>query len=168
MMLQNCPHERAVRETLARGQWPLGAAPELRTHVASCRACSDLALVAVAFRQARAEGFSAARLVSPGILLWRAQLRRRNAAIERLARPLLGAQVFALAVALSACVGFAAFEAHHGLAWLDWLRDFAPDGLRWSTLFSASPELTWLVLLPALATLALLGGVALYVATDRR
>ncbi len=117
MMFQNCPNEKEVRELIESGQWPLAAAPELRAHVSECRACGDLAFVAEAFKQARAETLAAARLASPGVLLWRAQLRRRNAAVERLTRPLLGAQIFALAVTLLAGVGFAGFEARHGVAW---------------------------------------------------
>ncbi|MGA2570751.1 MAG: hypothetical protein ABSF23_09545 [Terracidiphilus sp.] len=167
MMFQNCPHEKDLREMIARGQWPLTAGPEFRAHVGNCRRCSDLALVAGAFRQARAESLPAARLVSPSVLQWCAQLRRRNAAIERLERPLLGAQIFALAVALAACVGFTGFEARHGVAWLNWVGSLSQEGLHLSALFSTMPELTWLVLFPALATLALLGGVTVYMTGDR-
>ncbi len=166
-MLQNCPHEKEIREMIEGVQWPVAATPELRAHVDSCRTCSDLALVAGAFRQARAEALPAAKLVSPGILQWRAQLRRRNTAIERLTRPLLGAQIFALAAVVAACVGFAAFEARHGVAWLAWLGQLSQGGLHLNILFSGGNELTWLVLFPALATLGLLGGVAVYMATDR-
>jgi hypothetical protein len=172
MMLQNCPHEKEVRELIESGQWPLAAAPELRAHVSECRACSDLALVSEAFRQGRSETMASASLTSPGVLLWRAQLRRRNAAVERLTRPLLGAQIFALAVTLLAGVGFAGFEARHGVAWLTWLQQL-PQGaaLDWHNLFSASlanSGWAWMVLFPAFATLVLLGGVAVYMATDKQ
>ncbi len=105
------------------------------------------------------------------MLLWRAQLRRRNAAVERLTRPLLGAQIFALAVTLLAAVGFAAFEARHGIAWLTWLEQLPQGAGRWDNLFPASlagSAFTWMVLFPSFATLVLLGGVAVYMVMDRR
>src|SRR5580693_232629 len=106
MNLKSCPHEKEIRELVARGQWPVAAEPDLRGHVAGCRCCSDLVLVAGAFQRARAESVAAARPGSPGALWWRAQLRRRNAVIERISRPLFGAEIFALAVALLAGLGF--------------------------------------------------------------
>jgi hypothetical protein len=169
MNLKSCPHENEVRELVERGQWPLAADPDLLAHVSACRACSDLALVTEAFQTARAETFAAAKLPPPGILLWRAQLLRRNAAVERITRPLLTAQIFALAVTLLAGIGFAGFEARHGIAWLTWLEQTSTPRL--DTLFSASifdSGWAWMVLLSAFATLALLGGVAVYVATDKQ
>jgi hypothetical protein len=170
MMLKNCPHEKEVRELIEGGQWPLAASSELRAHVGECRTCSDLALVARVFQNARIETMAAAKPASPGVLLWRAQLRRRNAAVERLTRPLLGAQIFALAVTLLAGLGFMGFEARHGLAWLNWLEQI-PQGVGplWDNLFSASVTSSgwaWMVLVAGLATLLLLGGVAIYKATD--
>jgi hypothetical protein len=172
MMPKSCPREKEIRELIEGGQWLLAASPELRAHVGECRACGDLALVAEAFQNARIESMAAAKLASPGVLLWRAQLRRRNAAVERLTRPLLGAQIFALAVTLLAGLGFVGFEGRHGLAWLTWLEQL-PQGVRphWDNLFSASlagSGWTWVVLFTALATLVLLGGVAVYKATDRQ
>jgi len=110
--------------------------------------------------------------------LWRAQLRRRNAAVERIGRPLLGAQIFACAVALFAAAGFAGFEARNGVAWFTWsywhdwfvqlpLAAVAQwDSLSFGSL--AGPAWTWMVLAPAVATLLLLGGVAVYLATDKQ
>jgi hypothetical protein len=111
-------------------------------------------------------------------LLWRAQLRRRNAAVERIGRPLLGAQIFACAVALFAAVGFAGFEARSGVAWLtwsywqDWFAQLPQAAVaQWDSLSSGSlagSAWSWMVLVPALATLVLLGGVAVYFATDKQ
>jgi predicted anti-sigma-YlaC factor YlaD len=172
MMPKNCPHEKEIRELIEGGQWPLAASPELRAHLGECRTCSDLAVVTEAFQNARIESIAAAKLASPGVLLWRAQLRRRNAAVERLTRPLLSAQIFALVVTLVAGLGFVGFEARHGLAWLTWLEPLPQGvGLHSDNLFSASlagPGWTWMVLFTALATLVLLGGVAVYKATDRQ
>lgn len=178
MNLTSCAYEKEVRQLLARGQWPEACPPELRAHVKGCRSCGDMVLVAEAFREARAESVAAARPVAPAVLLWRAQLRRRNAAMERMARPLLGAQIFACAVAVLAALGFAGFEARSGSDWFTWsfwsgwfaqLPQAA--AAQWGSLSAGSPAgsaWSWLVLVPALATVLLLGGVAVYFATDKR
>jgi hypothetical protein len=177
MKLTSCPYETEVRELIARGQWPTACSPELRAHASDCRNCGDLVLISEAFQHARVESLAAARPVSPAVLLWRAQLRRRNAAVERVARPLLGAQIFACAVALFAAVGFAGFEARSGVQWLtlsywhDWFVQLPQTAAaHWDSLSIASQAgsgWSWMVLIPAVATLVLLGGVAVYFATDK-
>jgi hypothetical protein len=175
--LATCPYEKEVRELMARGRWPDASPLELRAHVNGCRACGDLVLISEAFGHARAESLAKARPVSPAVLLWRAQLRRRNAAMERVARPLLGAQIFACAVAVFAALGFAGFEARSGVDWFtwsywhDWFAQL-PQAVaaQWDSLSAGSLSgagWTWMVLIPALATVVLLGGAAVYFATDR-
>jgi hypothetical protein len=177
MMLKSCPREKEVKELLKRGQWPQACAPELRAHVVSCRSCGDLILVAEAFQCARAESTAAAPLVSPGALWWRAQLRRRNAAIECISKPILGAQIFALCVTLVMTMGLTVWQARQGLSWLTWfeqLPQMAALHLKnlWpSALFNAGLLGTgWnmLAAIPALATLILLGGVVLYLAAEKQ
>jgi len=177
MKLTSCRHENELRELMARGQWPDACPPELRAHVSGCRTCGDLVLISEAFQHARVESLAAARPVAPAVLLWRAQLRRRNAAVERISLPLLGAQIFACAVALFAAAGFAGFEARSGVAWLTWnyWHDWFVQlpqaaAAQWASLSSGSlagSAWSWMVLLPALATLLLLGSVAVYFATDK-
>ena len=174
MKLTPCPHESEVRKLVARGQWPTSAQtdPELHAHVTGCRTCSDLVLIAEAFSKARAESVAAARPGSAGALWWRAQLRRRNAAVERITRPLFGAQIFALAVTLVAGVGLAVLEARSGVSWLTRLEQLPQSAAaHWNELLTTGTiDQGWglLVLMPALAMLLLLGGVAVYLATDRQ
>lgn len=175
-MLRTCPRESEVNELVARGQWPQASAPDLRDHVRACRACRDLALVAGAFQGARAETVAAAqtasvRFGSAGALWWRAQLRRRNAAVERIGRPLLGAQIFALAVSLLTAAGFIGFEARHGIAWLNWLEALPQSApLRLSDLSSSGPfDSPWSWLWFACAAMAvLLAGAVIYRFADKR
>ena len=177
MKLASCGHEKEVRDLIASGQWPAACLPELRAHVSDCRACGDLALVSEAFRRARAESVATARPVSPALLMWRAQLRRRNAAVERLGRPLLGAQIFAFVVVAVAALGFLGFEARSGDEWLtlaywrDWFTQLPRVAVvQWESLSagaSAGAGWGWMVLASALATLILLGSVAVYLATDK-
>jgi apolipoprotein N-acyltransferase len=81
-------------------------------------------------------------------------------------------------------VGFAVWQARHGLAWLTWLQQapaqpfdssslgtqgfgFQGLGFLWSSALSGSGW-NWMVLLPAAATLALLGGVVVYLALEEQ
>lgn len=172
MILQPCSHEKEVAELLRRGQWPAACTPDLRAHVSVCRSCGDLALVTETFLQARAGASGTARIATPGALWWRAQLRRRNAAVERIGKPILGAQVFALAINLFIVVAFLAYQARHGLAWLSWLEQLPEsyslhlNNLSQSALLN--PGWSLIVLIPAAATLALLGGVVVYLASEKQ
>ncbi len=171
MTIKSCPREKELRELIARGEWQFAAEsdPELCAHVAACRSCNDLVLVVESFRDARIESAASARLVPPGVLWWRAQLRRREAAVERITRPLLGAQIFALAFTLLAGVGFLVFEVLTSDSWRIWLQELPQNAaLDWNNLLATAatdPAWTWMMLGPALA---LLGGVAVYMAADRQ
>jgi hypothetical protein len=172
MIFSSCPHEKEVAELLVRGHWEHACSPELRNHVSACRACNDLVLVSTAFQSARADAAGAASIGSPGPLWWRAQLRRRNEALMRVRKPLLGAQIFALAVNLLLAGGFLAFLAKDGVQWLSWLEQIRQTqgsffGSLWpSTLFSSGWNL--MVMIPVLATLAMLSGVVVYLASERQ
>jgi len=170
MILRPCSREKEVTEMLALGHYPEACTPELRAHLTGCRSCAELVLVARAFQAARAHLAANANLGSPGLLWWRAQLRRRNTAVERVAKPIARAQVFALTVSVLFAVGFLATQATHGLRWLSWLQQLSPalhlGALLPSDLFSSGSSL--LVLLPIFATLVLLSGVAVYLASEKQ
>jgi len=165
-----CAREKELTQALRLGHWPQACPPELRAHVAGCRTCSDLALVAGSLRVARSSVTDTPHLPSAGALWWRAQLRRRNADIERLARPLLGAQIFAMAMAVVVCAGVLLWAARQGFAIGSWFRQLAhtfdlsallPDSL---VQFGG---ISWL-LIPVLATLALVSGVVVYFASEKQ
>lgn len=169
MRLGTCGCERELGEMLAGGQWPDGCTPELRAHVEGCKACSERVTVTRALRRERAVAAGAARLESPGAIWWRAQLRRRNAAIERIGRPILGAQIFAVAVALIAATAFFASQAKQSVGWFAWIAEI-PWSLHLEALVpsalqndSAGP---WL-LIALLAVVALIGGFAAYASSDK-
>jgi hypothetical protein len=170
MRLGGCAREKEVAELLGRGHWPEASSDELRAHVGGCRACKDFVAVRQAFRADRLVAGSAARLESPGVLWWRAQLRRRNAAIERISRPILGAQIFAVGVSLVAAMVYLLSQGKRGFAWLAWfeqvpralhLEALLPDGLQ-----KYQGE-TWLVL-SLVAMLAMTSGVIVYVVSEKR
>jgi len=172
MIFKACLREAEVTELLHSGRWPAAGTPELVSHVHSCRRCNDLVLVKQAIYSLRVETISAARLDSPGLLLWRAQLRRRNAAFASVGRPLAGAQIFAMITFILVAVGLVASQAKHGIQWLQWfeeapqLRAFHLETL-WSFSFMrADWNLTFLI--PTLGALAILSGVVLYLASEKQ
>ena len=169
MTFKACSREKEVKELLARGHWPQACTSELRSHVGACPSCRDLVLVTHTFQQAQELPPAVERRLSPpGVLWWRAQLRRQNAAVERISKPIWGAQIFALAINLLIAVGFVASQAKHGLHWLDNLSQFQIPTLE--TLWSLTSTMTaWdlMLLISGLATLGVLSGVVLYLAWER-
>ena len=171
MMLSPCKRELEVAELLAQGGWPNACAPELRAHVSTCRRCDELILVTLAFKKDRLEAIGVPTVASPGALWWRAQLRRRKAAVERVSKPILGAQIFALAVILLAAGGLVISQARQGLNWLSWFSTGPTAALHvdspWpGTLLNPGWSLS--LLIPILASVALLSAVALYFGIERK
>ncbi len=163
----NCGREREVTELLQCGYWPDACPAELKSHIHACRICSELVLVTRAMQAAKMQSVALPRLEPAGAIWWRAQLRRRNAAIEKVTRPILGAQIFALAVALVVAVGVVIWQADNWRAWLSEL----PHALHLEALIPAattsSSETLWIVV-PVLATIGLLGGVVVYLASEKQ
>jgi hypothetical protein len=171
MTVGTCGRQREVAEILRGGRWPEGGGPELRAHVDGCGACADLVLVTEAFRRAREESFRVAPVESAGIVWWRAQLRRRNAALERVARPMRQAQLFALAINLLVVAGFAVWQVRRGVDWLGWLPDLerlreAGAGTPWS-LASMSGDWSLVLLAAAVAVVVGLSGLVVYLSLER-
>jgi hypothetical protein len=172
MTFVSCPCEKEIRELVELGQWPLAAPPELHDHANACRTCADLVLVAGAFQRARATTIAAAKPATPGAIWWRAQLRSRQQAFERIQRPLIGAQVFALVAILLPIIGFVAFEARNLLAWMNSLGKLSQSAsLHAGDLSSSTPAgsasgLIFVVV--AAATFALVAGVAVYFDAERK
>ena len=180
MMLRPCSHEAEIKLLLERGQWPHAAPADVRAHVAGCRRCGDLALVMQAFGGARTAAMQtlppqAMPEQAAGVLWWRAQLRRRNAAIEKMGRPVLTAQIFAL-VATVLATGILVFsQIGSGMAWLAELkksRVFHLDALWTSansnaatTTATSHPEWNLGLMLPAALMVLVLGGVVVYLAS---
>jgi hypothetical protein len=213
MTLLRCGREKEIAALIKAGHWPAASGEELRAHAALCRRCGELVLVKEAFQAARASAVREsavreAKLDSPGLLWWRAQLRRRNEAVERIGRPVTGAQVFALAVNLVVAVGLIVAEWRNGAAWFKGLAAHpkmaeglsagpgafgqavaghnialqAGAGQLWQTWFeqvwssgasavssvaAAAQGVNSLLLVLSMAAFAVLGGVAVYLATEK-
>jgi hypothetical protein len=171
MNLTTCTHQIEVQRLLALGHFPRAATAELRAHVAACRQCADLVLVTQAFQASRAGAAAQASLPAPGVLWWRAQLRKRNAALERVNRPIVGAQIFAFVITLAATAGLLISQARHGVQWLSWFGE-SQGGSRYldALLPSTLPSSGWSLaaLVGILATVALVSAVAIYLASEKQ
>jgi hypothetical protein len=164
-----CAREKEIAELLRNGHWPQACPSELRAHVAACRTCSDLVLVTETFRAERLHAMPP-RLESAGAIWWRAQLRRRNDAIERIGRPILGAQIFALGIALVVGLGIVGWELRRGFNIALWLAEILHTLHLSALLPTSAPTFEgnlWL-LVPLLATLALVSGVIVYLASEKQ
>ena len=176
MTFRNCSFEREIAQALKDGHWPEGCGAELRAHVDACGNCSDLVLVTQTFQRARSESESAAPgapVSSPSLLWWRAQLRRRNTAIERISRPILGAQIFAIVIAVAAAAAILLVERRESLRWVSEIgksRTFDLSGLLASPASTQWLGITWNLsyLVPVLAVAVLLGGVVVYLASEKQ
>ena len=169
MSLGICNRERELAEALRAGFWPEACSEELRAHVTGCKSCSQRLVLTQAFGRERAVASAQPRLESPGALWWRAQLRRRNAAIERISRPILGAQVFAVAVAVIAAAAFLISQAKQSVGLFAWVAE-APRALHMEALLPASMQNTtgaMLMCAGLLAAVALIGGFAVYASSDK-
>jgi hypothetical protein len=172
MTLTSCSREKDVTELLALGAWPRACPPELRAHLDTCHSCRELVLVTAAFKRSRAQTAAAARLASPGALWWRAQFRCRQAAVERVGKPILGAQIFALTLYFLAAVTVVVTQAKHGIHWLglfEKMPQFSSVSLQslWpANLFisGVSPS----ILIPIVGTLILLSGALVYLVAERQ
>lgn len=147
---------------MAQGHWPQACAPELRAHVERCTRCAQEVLIARHMHTARIESLQVARPGAASLLWWRAQARRRNAALERAGRPLAAAQGFALVVALAVV---AALVATHwqGIVASATAGQSVP-AVSWSDLLG-SWGLAPIIL--AIPVITMLGGVVVYLGTER-
>jgi len=161
-----CARERELSELIRKGHWPQASPADLRAHVTSCRSCSDLVLVTDTLQASHRHTAELPRLEPAGAIWWRAQLRRRNAAIEKVSRPILGAQLFASTMALVVIAAVAVWQFGN---WSVWFADL-PGTLHLDALIpSAMPEngILWIIM-PVLATIALLSGVVVYLASEKQ
>ena len=175
MSLLRCSHDAELKSEMESGHWPEASTAELRMHVADCVACRDAVRLQQSFRLARATALAEPQLPPPGLLWWRAQLRRRNLALARVQRPIVGAQILALLVTLGIGVGLAIVEfrsdAVAGISLTSWMNSISKtSALQLEGLLSAASSMVsgnLFFLTPALVVLAVMGGLAALLVTDK-
>lgn len=169
MNLRSCARERELSDALKAGYWPDACDPSLREHVNTCQRCANYVLLTQAFKASRAEAVARTNLDHTGLLWWRAQLRRRNEALELLGRPTSFAGRLAFFSALLVAVGFAIWHRGDVAGWLEWIGGVPRSGsFRMDALWSASSSWSLWLVIPCLGALALFTAVALYLSLDEK
>jgi anti-sigma factor RsiW len=143
-----CSRRSEVRAMLALGHWPAACSAELREHVESCHDCSAAVKFTLAMQADRR--LAAPQLPSAELVWWRAQLRKKQTAMEQVQLPLRQAQIFA--VGLSFCIA---------LGLMAWITLNAGWGI-WKSLATLLPIGEWTLMLVGAAALLLLAAVAVY------
>jgi hypothetical protein len=96
-----CVREPELLEALFASRWPDACGSDLRTHVAHCQTCADLAAVVRALVEEHHAATADAHVPSSAIVWWRAQLRARKEAERTVNRPMTVVQ----GLALASCIG---------------------------------------------------------------
>jgi hypothetical protein len=168
MTFRTCSFENELTQSLKNGHWPEGCGPELRAHVENCANCSDLVLVTQTFQSARSESERTVLSGSPSLLWWRAQLRRRNAATERVSRPVTIAETFALFVYVLVAVVFVVSQYRHGLHWASWWSEIGPSrAFHFIPVGSGLIDWNPLLLISGFGVLVLLSALVVYLASEK-
>ena len=166
MKLQ-CAFEQELLDAVAARRWPDRADEPLRTHVAGCALCTDVAGIAAAFFEDRDCARAEAAVPAASAVWWRAQIRAREEAARVALRPLLAVQVIAticaafgaIALAPAASRGIrAALAAMSGTEWLALPADVSFSWLLGAAFYTTLPLIAaclWVVLAPVVVYLAL-------------
>jgi hypothetical protein len=108
MTAVECPYEQDLLDAIQAARWPGRADPALRSHVAGCPVCRDVAAVAPTL-MGGSDADPEHHLPEAGAVWLRAQWRARAEAERTATHPITAAQ--AAAIACLACVGGALFGA---------------------------------------------------------
>jgi len=91
--------------------------------------CGDLMLVVQTLRQARNETVESAPIAAPGVLWWRAQIRRRSGAVELMSRPVALVEKLALVVLAAGSFCLAAWQWDQVVEWAYVLANLAHNSV---------------------------------------
>ena len=160
--MMGCSRTAEVQELLRLGHWPQAAGAELAAHVRECGRCSEMVLVTQALCAAKSGAMSDARVEPPSLVWWRAQLRRKHEAVQRVERPMRAQMLVVLAVV---CVGLGlAFRLSGGAAaWRSWMSAGAEAVVR-----SGVGSLGVGLVVASAAALAMMAGLAVYIGVERK
>ena len=107
-----CPFEQELLDAVTARRWPDRADESLRSHVAGCALCADVAEIAAAFFEDRDCARAEAVVPAASAVWWRAQIRAREEAARLAVRPLLIVQVIATICAAFGAIALAPAASH--------------------------------------------------------
>lgn len=169
MNLFCCSQEKELQAMLLQGRWPHTCDPDLHAHVENCRNCQEVVLVTQTLQRAKSNGERLARLESPGLLWWRAELRRRREAIQTVTEPLAVAERVGLLGLLAAfCV--VAWQGSQSADFLNLFQRLSRSGFSqlgdlWGVAAGAGVWMTVLGI-ASLGALAFFAGFAIFLLRD--
>jgi hypothetical protein len=102
-----CARESEALEIVLTGGWPACADADLRAHVDQCPVCADVVAIAAAMQEEHTLACQQAHVPSAGLVWWRAELRARQEATRKAARPMTLVQGVAAASFLAALLTIA-------------------------------------------------------------
>lgn len=161
MTATGCSQEARLWEALASGQWPDACESALRDHVASCRECRELALVATSINSDRHETEAGTNVPPSGAVWWRMQMRLEREAKQAAARTVRRAHSAIVALTVGSLLLVLAMTSLLRAGW-SWLAETLPKSGDLTAMMPAAPPLTIVILVSV--TLAVITPVALYLA----
>lgn len=169
MTVRTCPREKELAEALRAGYWPEACDSSLRTHVQSCEHCAERLLLTHSFKAARAEAMAAGTLPHPGILWWRAQLRKRNDALEQVSRPTRWVSRVALLAMMVVVAAVLVWRSDFVGEWLGWFGAMPhSSSFRIESLWATVGNWNSLLLLTCAVSLVVFGAVAVVVVSKEQ
>lgn len=167
MNFKPCPQISELAAALRDGQWPIGCDPALRAHVEECSRCAELVLIAEALRQDRAAVIESAALASPGLLWWRAQLLRRQRAMQQVSKPISLAGQVSLGVTILSVIGLVFWQGSQLADWVVICTQFLTRLGAYAVWSQAVGIFPPVLLMLGLGVLGFFGGFALYLVCQR-
>jgi hypothetical protein len=160
MSAVECPREQDVINAIVTGRWPDQCDESLRAHAAECAVCKELVEVTSVMRLDHEGLYEEMSLPSAGQVWWRAAIRARLEAPQRVARPL--SWIFGISMACAAGLAIAVVQLLWSPVQLAW---GTPGSGAWFTWFNVAELVRLLPSLKDLAPLTMTGLLVFLVAT---
>jgi hypothetical protein len=165
MKLPFCSHEVEIARLLDENRLPENST--LLAHAEKCARCSEVVFAIQILQRGRASSLISAHAGSPGYLWWRAQLRRQNGVVEKVTKPIVWAERFALISMLCIATGFGFWQSGQLHDWFSRLAvllgyQALPLNSIWLRATNTS-SLMAVSMLAGLFVVACIGGLALYI-----
>jgi hypothetical protein len=103
-----CSREQDVLDAVSSGRWPDRTDGALRLHIDMCAICAEVAAVARALQDDHEAACDDVRIPSSGRVWWRAEMRARQEAARKAARPMAFVQAAAAACGGGVLIALAA------------------------------------------------------------